>query len=60
MIKIAIYCRKSVEKENSISVENQLEFCKTHFLRLYDDCEFLSLKMMDILEQTQTGRHLLE
>lgn len=44
MIKIAIYCRKSVEKENSISVENQLEFCKTHFLRLYDDCEFFEFK----------------
>lgn len=44
MIKIAIYCRKSVEKENSISVENQLEFCKAHFLRLYDDCEFFEFK----------------
>lgn len=44
MIKIAIYCRKSVEKENSISVENQLEFCKAHFLRLYNDCEFFEFK----------------
>lgn len=44
MIKIAIYCRKSVEKENSISVENQLEFCKAHFLRLYDHCEFFEFK----------------
>ena len=44
MIKIAIYCRKSVEKENSISVENQLEFCKAHFLRLYDDCKFFEFK----------------
>ena len=44
MIKIAIYCRKSVEKENSISVENQLEFCKAHFLRLHDDCEFFEFK----------------
>lgn len=44
MIKIAIYCRKSVEKENSISVDNQLEFCKTHFLNLYNFCEFFEFK----------------
>lgn len=44
MIKIAIYSRKSIEKENSISVDNQLEFCKTHFLNLYTDCEFFEFK----------------
>lgn len=44
MIKIAIYCRKSIEKENSISVDNQLEICKTHFLNKYNNCKFYEFK----------------
>lgn len=40
MNKIAIYTRKSVYKENSESIETQINMCKAYFTRQFDDCSF--------------------
>lgn len=40
MKKVAIYTRKSVFRENSESIETQINMCKAYFTRQYTNCEF--------------------
>lgn len=40
MKRIAIYARKSVYVEGSLSVENQINFCREYMTKQYNDAEF--------------------
>lgn len=40
MFNVAIYARKSVYREGSLSVENQINFCKEYISKKYNDTNF--------------------